>query len=104
MSPPLKDVKLFRNVVWKHYRDQGRVFPWRQTRDPYRILVSEIMLQQTQADRVVPFFRTFVKKFPTVELLAQAPLASVIRLWSGLGYNRRALYLKRAGEYGFCGY
>jgi A/G-specific adenine glycosylase len=75
-----------------------RDFPWRSTTDPYAIMVSEIMLQQTQADRVVEKYRAFLKAFPTVKMLAKASPASVLKLWSGLGYNRRALYLKRAAE------
>jgi A/G-specific adenine glycosylase len=66
---------------------------WRNTRDPYRILVSEIMLQQTQVDRVRKKYTEFMKKFPTVNALAVAPLGDVLRVWSGLGYNRRAKYL-----------
>ena len=81
-----------------YYRKHGRKFPWRKTRDPYAILVSEVMLQQTQADRVAPFFVSFLNAFPTVERLARASLKQVLRVWSGLGYNRRALFLKRAAE------
>ncbi len=89
----------FRNIVWKHARESGRKrLPWRQTRDPYRILVSEIMLQQTQVDRVIPLYRAFLKEFPTVRALARAPLSSVLRRWSGLGYNRRARYLSEAAR------
>jgi A/G-specific adenine glycosylase len=71
----------------------GRDLPWRRTRDPYAILVSEIMLQQTQVDRVIPKFHQFLEAFPTIEALAAAPLADVIRVWAGLGYNRRAVRL-----------
>ncbi len=70
--------------------------PWRETRDPYRILVSEIMLQQTQVDRVREKYKEFLKQFPAVEDLAQASLGDVLRAWSGLGYNRRAKYLHQA--------
>lgn len=77
-----------------YYKKSGRhTLPWRKTHDPYRILVSEIMLQQTQVSRVIPFYRAFLKKFPTVRALAKAPLADVLRAWSGLGYNRRAKFL-----------
>ncbi len=72
--------------------------PWRQTRDPYRILVSEMMLQQTQVDRVIPKYTRFIKTFSTVELLARAPLSQVLLLWSGLGYNRRAKFLHQAAK------
>ncbi|MCC7367295.1 MAG: A/G-specific adenine glycosylase [Chloroflexi bacterium] len=71
----------------------GRDLPWRRTRDPYEILVSEIMLQQTQVDRVIPKYRQFLLAFPTLAALAAAPLAEVIRVWAGLGYNRRAVRL-----------
>ena len=77
---------------WKH----GRDLPWRRTRDPYAILVSEIMLQQTQVARVVPRFIAFLERWPTVEALAAASPGDVIREWQGLGYNRRALNLHRA--------
>lgn len=71
---------------------------WRDTRDPYRILVSEIMLQQTQVERVRPKYDAFVKRFPTVDSLAKAPLSEVLRAWSGLGYNRRAKYLHECAK------
>ena len=81
------------------YAREGRHdLPWRKTTNPYRILVSEVMLQQTQVERVVPKYRAFLKRFPNVVSLAKAPLGDVLALWSGLGYNRRALYLKRTGE------
>lgn len=88
----------FRDSVWRHYREHARSFPWRESRDPYAIFVSEIMLQQTQAERVVPKYILFLNSFPTVTDLARAPQADILRLWSGLGYNRRALALKRAAE------
>ncbi len=79
------------------YRDHGRHdLPWRQTRDPYAVLVSEVMLQQTQVSRVVPYFESWLARWPTFEALAAAPLAEVIRAWGGLGYNRRAVALHRA--------
>ncbi|MDE2057488.1 MAG: A/G-specific adenine glycosylase, partial [Patescibacteria group bacterium] len=81
----------FRNTVWRYYRAHGRHdLPWRETRDPYKILVSEVMLQQTQVERVIPFYAEFTKRYPTARKLAAAPLADVLALWSGLGYNRRA--------------
>ncbi|MEN9614049.1 MAG: hypothetical protein RLZZ347_356 [Candidatus Parcubacteria bacterium] len=86
------------STLWSHYKTHKRSFPWRDTTDPYAIMVSEIMLQQTQADRVVPKFNAFIKKFPTPQALAQAPLADVLSMWQGLGYNRRALNLKRSAE------
>src|SRR5215475_5527661 len=76
----------------------GRDLPWRHTRDPYWILVAEIMLQQTQVDRVIPKFRAFLERFPTLEVLASAPTAEVIRAWAGLGYNRRAVNMQRTAR------
>jgi A/G-specific adenine glycosylase len=81
-------------LAW--FAAHARDLPWRRTRDPYRILVSEIMLQQTQVDRVIPKYHAFLAIFPTLESLADAPPAEVIRLWAGLGYNRRAVNLQRA--------
>ena len=78
-----------------HYRRTARDLPWRRTRDPYAVLVSEVMLQQTQASRVTPAFERFVRRFPTLADLAGAPLGAVLREWSGLGYNRRARDLRR---------
>ena len=82
-------------LVLAHYRATKRDLPWRRTRDPYAVLVSEVMLQQTQAARVAPAFERFMDRFPTLSALAAAPLASVLREWSGLGYNRRARDLHR---------
>ena len=73
-----------------------RPLPWRATRDPYALLVSEVMLQQTQAARVVPYYETFLARFPDPAALAAAPARDVLAAWSGLGYNRRALALQRA--------
>jgi A/G-specific adenine glycosylase len=78
-----------------HYRRTARDLPWRRTHDPYKVLVSEVMLQQTQASRVTPAFDRFVRRFPTLKALAAAPLGAVLREWSGLGYNRRARDLHR---------
>jgi A/G-specific adenine glycosylase len=78
------------------YRRQGRDLPWRRTRDPYAILVSEVMLQQTQVSRVVPHYLGWLERWPTVHALASAPRGNVIRAWQGLGYNRRAVNLHRS--------
>ena len=78
------------------FDDHGRDLPWRRTRDPYAILVSEVMLQQTQVARVVPRYLAFLARWPSVDALAAATPADVIREWQGLGYNRRALNLHRA--------
>ena len=77
----------------------GRDLPWRRTRDPYAILVSEVMLQQTQVARVVPRYAAWLERWPSAEALAAAPAGEVIRAWDGLGYNRRALNLHRAARY-----
>ena len=78
------------------FSQNGRDLPWRKTRDPYAILVSEVMLQQTQVERVVPRYERWLARWPTVEALAAATAADVIVEWQGLGYNRRALNLHRA--------
>ena len=89
-----KKISEFRRTVWKYYNENGRHdLPWRKTKDPYRILVSEVMLQQTQVARVLEKYKQFLKRFPTVRALAKASLADVLKIWSGLGYNRRAKYL-----------
>ena len=83
-------------MAW--YRANGRDLPWRRTRDPYAILVSEVMLQQTQVERVVPRYVRWLERWPTAAYLAAAPRSEVIREWQGLGYNRRAVNLHRAAE------
>lgn len=88
----------FRQAVYAAYRANPRPMPWRETSDPYRILVSEIMLQQTRVERVMTKFGQFLTAFPTIADLAAAPLAEVLRVWQGLGYNRRAIALKRCAE------
>src|ERR687885_1184421 len=80
------------------FAEHGRELPWRRTRDPYAILVSEVMLQQTQVERVVPRYVEWLRRWPTVEALAAASPADVIRAWQGLGYNRRGLNLHRAAQ------
>lgn len=97
-------VSLFRKIVYDHYYRAERRMPWRNTRDPYRILVSEIMLQQTRVERVLDKYRLFIKVFPDFPSLARADLVDVLRVWQGLGYNRRAIALKKIagavmGEY-----
>jgi A/G-specific adenine glycosylase len=92
----------FSEIVWEYYRSHGRHnLPWRRPEadgriDPYKVLVSELMLQQTQVQRVIPKFESFVRQFPTFEALARASLAEVLVAWSGLGYNRRAKFLWQA--------
>ena len=89
---------LFRDLVHEYYRTHRRDFPWRNTRDPYKILVSEFMLQQTQTERVVTKYERFVDVLPDFFDLADAPLRDVLALWQGLGYNRRAVALKKTGQ------
>lgn len=82
-----------------HYKKHGRhSLPWRKTTDPYKILVSEVMLQQTQVKRVLPFYAEFTKRFPNTKSLAKAPLENVLSVWSGLGYNRRAKMLHETAK------
>ena len=83
-------------LAW--FETHGRDLPWRRTRDPYAILVSEVMLQQTQVERVVPRYLDWLARWPTVEALAAAAPADVIRSWQGLGYNRRGLNLLRSAQ------
>lgn len=83
-------------LAW--YGRNARDLPWRRTRDPYAILVSEVMLQQTQVSRVAPRYLEWLDRWPSVEALATAPRADVIRAWQGLGYNRRAVNLHRAAQ------
>jgi len=88
----------FRAKIYQHYAVHGRPMPWRSSQDPYHILVSEIMLQQTQVERVVPKYERFITIFPDFFSLAQAPLRDVLTVWQGLGYNRRALALHTIGQ------
>ena len=91
-------IRRFRRVVLDNYRLHRCEFPWRQTADPYRIFVSEIMLQQTQTDRVLPKYEEFVAAFPDFASVADAPQKEILQAWQGLGYNRRALALKKSAE------
>lgn len=91
-------VRQFRSVIHAHYQLNQRKLPWRRTTNPYRILVSEIMLQQTQVDRVTEKYQQFISLFPDVKSLAAAPLSEVLRAWQGLGYNRRAISLHNAAK------
>jgi len=87
----------FVETVRHHYRRHGRhALPWRKTTDPYQILVSEIMLQQTQVERVVPKYTAFIQAYPTVHHLARASMSEVLSMWNGLGYNRRGKMLRDA--------
>jgi A/G-specific adenine glycosylase len=91
------DAARFRRLLGTWYRENGRhALPWRQTRDPYAVLVSEVMLQQTQVDRVLSYYDAWLQRWPTADALAAADPSAVIRAWSGLGYNRRAVSLRAA--------
>ena len=91
-------VQAFRRKVWRFYAQNGRSLPFRRTTDPYRITVAEFMLQQTQVERVIPKYKAWIKRWPTWKSLADATPRQLLTAWSGLGYNRRALYLgKLAG-------
>ena len=87
-------IKKFQKTIWNYYKQHGRSFPWRDTRNPYHILISEFMLQQTQVERVLPKYEQFISVFPDIHHLSHAPLRKVLAVWKGLGYNRRVLHLK----------
>jgi A/G-specific adenine glycosylase len=97
-SRPARYGRAVEDLVLAWFAVHGRDLPWRRTRDPYAILVSEVMSQQTQVERVVPRWQRWLERWPTVETLAAAPAGDVIREWQGLGYNRRALALHRAAQ------
>jgi A/G-specific adenine glycosylase len=91
-------VHRFRRHIYRFFHGQGRRMPWRETADPYYILVSEIMLQQTQVSRVALKYEPFITAFPDLGSLARAPLGEIMAKWQGLGYNRRALALQRLAQ------
>ena len=94
-----KTEQLFVDHVWKYYSDHGRMeLPWRTQQNPYQVLVSELMLQQTQVERVIPKYQAFLQRWPTVEQLAAARQSEVIIAWQGLGYNRRAKFLHQCAQ------
>src|SRR3954465_2465721 len=96
--PSRKNFTAFRRKIWDHYKKHRRSFPWRENPTQYNVLISVIMLQQTQTQRVVPRFEQFVEKYPDWHSLASALRGDILREWQGLGYNRRALYLKEIAE------
>lgn len=98
-SPTDHDIERVRDGLLAWFAANRRDLPWRHTRDPYRVLVSEVMLQQTQVDRVLPYYEAFLRQFPDVSALAAAPTSDVIKAWAGLGYNRRAVNLQRTAQY-----
>ena len=89
-------IQALRKKVLSYYRNNPRSFPWRKTNNPYHILVSECMLQQTQANRVIPYYYRWIKKWPTVQSLSSASRIALLTEWSGLGYNSRPLRLQNA--------
>ncbi|MDH4351272.1 MAG: A/G-specific adenine glycosylase, partial [Gemmatimonadota bacterium] len=95
MSPAPANALRFKRALLKWFRANGRDLPWRATRDPYRIAVSEFMLQQTQVSRVLDYYPRFLRRFPTLEALAKARPRAVREAWEGLGYYRRAENLHR---------
>jgi A/G-specific adenine glycosylase len=88
-------VRAFQKKIYTYYDTHGRDLPWRKTRNPYRILISEIMLQQTQVDRVIDKYQAFISTFPDFPALAKAQLKKLLSVWQGMGYNRRALALRK---------
>jgi A/G-specific adenine glycosylase len=96
--PTKKEIKAFQGKIYGYYRLHRRDFPWRRTTNPYDIIVSEVMLQQTQVERVHDKFLEFIHAYPNFDSLSKASQKDVLALWQGLGYNRRALALKRLAE------
>ncbi len=90
-----KKIRKFRAMIFRWWKTHSRDLPWRRTHDPYKILISEVMLQQTQVSRVLPKYKEFLKKFPSLSELQKSSTADVLKAWRGMGYNRRALYLKK---------
>jgi A/G-specific adenine glycosylase len=94
----VQKAEALRRTLISWFRENGRDLPWRRTRDPWRILVSEAMLQQIQVVRAIPFYERFLKRFPTLESLAEAPVADAIRTWGDLGRYRRIVNLHRTAR------
>jgi A/G-specific adenine glycosylase len=93
-----RKIMMFQDKILQFYRDHGRDLPWRHTTDSYHILISEIMLQQTQVSRVISYYISWIKQWPTISDLASASLNDVLQMWMGLGYNRRAYYLHQTSK------
>lgn len=91
-------IRSFQSLIWAFYKNNGRHFDWRNVNDPYKVLVSEIMLQQTQTYRVAPKYELWITEFPDFQSLAAAPLRDVLSIWQGLGYNRRAKFLQQTAQ------
>jgi A/G-specific adenine glycosylase len=97
-EPVNAKVEAVREVLISWFEENGRDLPWRRTRDPWRILVSEVMLQQIQVKRAIPFYETFLERFATPRALAEAPIAEAIRVWGSLGRYRRVVSLHRTAR------
>jgi A/G-specific adenine glycosylase len=93
-----RELASFRKQLLDWFQQFQRDLPWRRTKDPYRIWISEIMLQQTRVAAVIPYYERFLARFPNVRALAEAPQEEVLRLWSGLGYYNRARNLQKAAQ------
>lgn len=91
-------IQSFQELIYFYYDNNGREFPWRKTTDPYSVFISEVMLQQTQADRVVSKYKSWIERFPNFEILAKASFQEVLSEWQGLGYNRRAKFLHSSAK------
>lgn len=98
MTLSQKQITDFQKMIFAWWKKNRRDLPWRHTHDPYKIMVSEVMLQQTQVLRVTPQYSKFIERYPNVRSLARAKTSDVLKLWKGMGYNRRALYLKKAAK------
>src|SRR5439155_26423129 len=98
-ADPLPEMRTFRRNLRRWFKRRGRDLPWRRTRDPYAILVSEFMLQQTQVATVIPFYQRWLERFPDFATLARAKESDVLHAWQGLGYYARARHLHAAGKF-----
>lgn len=98
MIKNIQKIEDFKKIIWRYYKENKRDLPWRSTTNPYRIIVSEVMLQQTQVSRVLTKYTEWLKVFPDFESLASASLHEVLSVWSGMGYNRRAKYLREIAK------
>lgn len=92
------NIREFQKIIWQHYAAHGRLFDWRGVDDPYKVFISEVMLQQTQTARVAVKYPEFINRFPDFTALAHAPLKDVLLVWQGMGYNRRGMYLHKAAQ------
>ena len=94
----ITEITAFQREIYSYYHNNGRKFPWRDTDNPYHILISEVMLQQTQVNRVLEKYEQFLTVFPSVAALGAAPISAIYTIWQGLGYNRRVLFLKETAR------